>query len=115
MDNLHNRLKVELGRKNEIAYCIVNIMRRFGRRDHVTKELIVFGHVGTKVHSRRCFLHTNLAEGNIKSTYLGDFFAMLVANCSIYGCATSRKHSGVGIFKFLQRQMNYRRKHVKLG
>ena len=26
-------------------------MRGFGRCDHVTKELIVFGHVGTKVHS----------------------------------------------------------------
>ena len=67
-------------------------MRGFGRHDHVTKELIVFGHVGTKVHSRfirEGFLHTNLAEGNIKSTYLGDFFAMPGANCSIYGCATS--------------------------
>ena len=82
-----------------MSLYIVNIIRGFGRRDHVTKELIVFGHVGTKVHSRRCFLHTNLAEGNIKSTYFGDFFAMPGANCSIYGCATSRKHSGVGIFK----------------
>ena len=74
-------------------------MRGFGRRYHVTKELVVFGHMGTKVHLRRCFLQTNLAEGNIKSTYLGDFFAMPGANCSIYGCTTSRKHSEVGIFK----------------
>ena len=38
---------------------------------------------------REGFLHTNLAEGNIKSTYLCDFFTMTGANCSIYGCMTS--------------------------
>ena len=32
---------------------IFNIMGGFGRYDHVTKELIDFGHVETKVHSRR--------------------------------------------------------------
>ena len=45
-------------------------MRGFGRRDHVTKELIVFGHVGTKVHSGRCFLHTNLAEALTKNSHM---------------------------------------------
>ena len=60
---------------------IFNIMAGFGRYDHVTKNLIVFGHKSI--------------SGNLKSSYLGDFFAMPGANCFIYGCATSRKHSEV--------------------
>ena len=63
---------------------IVNIMGGFGRYDHVTKKLIVFGHKSI--------------SGNLKSSY---FFAMLGANCFIYGCATSRKHSEVCIFEIL--------------
>ena len=32
---------------------VFNIMGGFRKYDHMTKELIVFGHVETKVHSRR--------------------------------------------------------------
>ena len=34
-----------------------------------------------------------------KNFWFGDFFTMPGANCSIYGCGTSRKHVGVGIFR----------------
>ncbi len=30
---------------------------------------------------------------------MGDIFSMPGANCSIYGCGTSRKHAGIGIFR----------------
>lgn len=66
-------------------------MGGFGRQHHVTEELIVFGHLETKVHSRRCLLPTNLAEGDRNHRILGDFFAMPGANCSIYGCRDKSK------------------------
>ena len=81
---------------------IVNIIRGFGRPAHATKELIVFGHVETKVHSGKC-LHSKIIHIELRETQnhriWAIFFTMPGANCSIFGCMTSRKHSGVGIFK----------------
>ena len=68
---------------------IFNIMTRFGRYDHVTKNLIVFGH-------KSC-------RGNLirRSAYMVAQQVKSTVECES--------------LKFLQRQMNYQRKQAKLG
>ena len=92
-------------------------MGGFERYDHVTKELTVFGQVETKVHSRRS-LYTiyKSSGGNLKSSYLGDFSFAMPGEIAKYMVARNVKRTLESeSLKFLQRQMNYQRKHAKLG
>ena len=65
---------------------IFNIMGWFGRYDHVSKKLIVFGRVETKVHSRRIFekvfiYHIQIQLRELKIIVFCRFFRDARRNC----------------------------------
>ena len=90
-----------------LVWTIVNITHgvwKAGSHDKVCYSGVSRDKYGASDRIRLQCLHLESALEIYKNPLLSEISEMPGANCSIFGCGTSRKHAGVGIFRITQGQ-----------